>query len=445
MRILFIIMSVGLAMGLGLAAGAPAARAATTPPCTLYVSPAGTDSSPGTQQSDPTSLDTIRSKVVPGSNVCLLAGRYALSSTFYVTQSGETGSPIVYRAYGGTANLTWTGPSPAAGTSNAMIQVGNNTHDVGFVGLTLDGKDVVSTGYKCDSGASRLFVRLNTISNTGSGGIITRRCDYYALVRNKIFHTGYDPNVGWSSGISMNRNIWSDHFKGFHDFVVGNIISGATDDRRHTEGHGIIVDRGYNGPAVLVADNLVYENGGRCLDAYQSSHVWFVNNTCFRNTLDLQHPTRLSEITAKGVNNTDIHIVDNVAVAWRHRRPYGVDDDVTAYLARDVAWGGSPSAVPAAVADNPLLLRKVRPEFVNPPVVDPIADQQQRTAIPPWLIGSDLIPHLGSPLINNGIDPRKVAGVTDALKVGMNQYVVRDIQGVRRPVGGTWDIGAYER
>ena len=45
MRILFIIMSVGLAMGLGLAAGAPAARAATTPPCTLYVSPAGTDSS----------------------------------------------------------------------------------------------------------------------------------------------------------------------------------------------------------------------------------------------------------------------------------------------------------------------------------------------------------------------------------------------------------------
>ena len=418
----------------------------TEPPCTLFASPTGTAGATGSSPTTPTSLAGARTKSVAGSIVCLLAGTYGLSSTFYVSKSGTAGQPIVYRAYGGTALLRWTGSSPPAGSAYPVVQVGSGTHDVEFHALTIDGSNRASTGMKCDIGVRRLVVRESTIKNTGSAGIVAKGCDYVTLVGNLISHTGYDPNVGWSSAITLNSDRWSDTAPGFHNFVVGNVISGASDESsNHSEGHGVIVDRGYNGPSVLIANNVVFENGGRCLDAYLSAHVWFVNNTCYKSALDLRHKAKLAEITGKGASATDLHFVDNVAFAWTGKPPYGLLDGAAGGFSHNVEYGGTTSCVPSSVLADPLQLRRADPFFASPPPVDPTLDQQQRTALLPWNIGSRLTPQAASPLIDAGIDPRTVAGVTPELRAGMDRFLGTDIAGAVRPSGIGWDIGAYER
>jgi len=371
--------------------------------------------------------------------VCLAAGTYALSSSFYVSRSGTAGHPIVYRAYGGTALLKWTGGS------SPVVQAGSAAHDVEFHSLVIDGAGRATSGFKCDSGAHHLIIRESTIKNTGSAGVMAKSCDYVTVLRNLISHTGYNPNSGWSSAVSLNGNRWSDRAGGFHDFVVGNVISGASDEApMHSEGHGVIVDRAGNGPAVLIANNVVYENGGRCLDAYLSAHVWFVNNTCYKNGLDKRHQAHLGEICGKGWSSTDLHFVNNVAYAWTNRGPYKLVDSASGTFSHNVAYGGIESDVPSSVSIDPLRLRLVDPLFTNQPVVSATLDQQQRTAVVPWKIGNAFVPRIASPLIGAGVDPRTVSGLTTALRAGITRYLLTDVRGAARPKG-RWDVGAYEQ
>ena len=372
--------------------------------------------------------------------MCLLAGTYEISSPFYVTRSGTPGHPIVYRAFRRRAVLRWTGPRPIT-RSYAVVQLANDEHDVQFRGLTIDGAGRASQGLKCDSGARGLAVLDSTIRNTGSAGIATKRCDRVTIVGNLISHTGYDPTVGWSSGVSLNGNVWSDPAPGFHDVVVGNVVSGASDESfHHSEGHGVIVDQSGDGPPVLVADNVVYENGGRCVDAYRSSHVWFVSNTCYADNLD----TRLRNVGEIGASvGSDLHFIDNVAYAWAARAPYRIDD-ATGQFTRNVGYGAGPSLVPRSVIDDQFRVRRVDPLFTAPPAVPPAARGKQRTALPPWEVGIRFVPLPSSPLVGSGVDPRAAVGVTAALRAGMNRYLRTDIRGEPRPKGRGWDIGAYQ-
>src|SRR5439155_3086646 len=126
-----------------------------------------------------------------------------------------------------------------------------------------------------------------------AAGISTKWCDYITADHNTVFHSGY--LQGWASGISYNSTQWLDTYVGFHNFVTNNIISGSYDgSTNHSDGNGIIMDLSNNSydystantPPALVANNVVYENGGRCIQAYVVTNIWVVNNTCYKNALD---------------------------------------------------------------------------------------------------------------------------------------------------------------
>src|SRR5256886_16719023 len=69
--------------------------------------------------------------------------------------------------------------------------------------------------------------------------------------------------------------------------VSNNIITGEFDgSSNHTDGNGIILDLGGNTPPALIINNVVYGNGGRCIQANVATNFWFVNNTCYKNNLD---------------------------------------------------------------------------------------------------------------------------------------------------------------
>jgi hypothetical protein len=421
---------------------APAAAPAES--CTLYASPTGSSTASGSSPTAATTVHAAAGRTVPGSVVCLLAGTYEVASEVYVSRSGEAGKPIVFRAEGGQALLRWTGSGPPAGQSYAVFKLASGAHHVEFAGLTIDGANRASQGVMCNRGAHHLVVRDSTIRNTGSAGVATKECDYVTVVRNLIHHTGYDRNVGWSSGVSINSHRWSDTAPGFHSYVVGNVISGASDESSYsTDGSGVIIDLGGNAPPVLVANNVAMENGDHCIQALDVANVWVVNNTCYKNGLD-NRQSGTGEITLNRAGAANVRVINNVAYAWTGRRPFQQVNGATGIYSRNVEYGGNTSSVPSAVLGDPQQLRRSSELFVAPPFVDPSAPLQQATALPPWDLGGRLVPQNGATLIDAATNPLTAPGVTPDLRAGMERHLTRDVAGQARPRGAGWDVGAYE-
>lgn len=405
--------------------------------CSVYVAPRGTRAAGGRAPRTATSLLAAGDRAVPGAVVCLRGGTYPIRSDLLLSRSGTSAQPIVYRSYNGTPILKWVGPKPAPESSSAVLLADRHAHDLVFDGLTIDGANRASIGFKCNRGGYRMIVRNSTIRNTGSAGVDTKRCDYVTVEHNLISHTGYDPNVGWSSGISLNSQVWSDRQPGFHSFVVGNIVAGASDESsKHSEGHGIIVDLGDDAPPVLIANNVVYENGGSGINVHHAANVWAINNTCYGNGLDPRLGPGIGEITANGSESQNLQFANNVAFAKADRPPYEFDGGAQGVLSHDVAYGGDVS--------GGLQVRRFDPGFVDPPPLDLNRGLPQTRALPPWRIGSRLVPKRSSPLIDAGVDPRTLPGLTPPMLDAIDHYLGRDIRGLRRPEGRGWDVGAYE-
>lgn len=401
--------------------------------CTLYASPSGSAYNAGTSSSSPLSLNAAEARTVPGSVVCLLAGTYNLSSSFYIARSGTASNWIVYQASGGAAQLNWTG-----GT-NPVVGITAGTHYVTVQGLTVNGNNASTAGINCNT-ATHLRIIGNTLLNNGAGGITSTTCDYLTVDHNQVYHTGY--GYGWGSGISLNSNVWSDQNPGFHNFVTNNIVSGTTDASvNHSDGNGIIMDTGSNTPPVLIANNLVYENGARCIHLFYVSNAWIVNNTCYKNGLNLLNNPLLGEISLLYATNS--YVADNTVYGWQQHPPYFYVNSQATFSHNTYYGGGSNYGLPSSVLSDPSQVRLANPGFVNPPYVDPSAGNQYASAVPPWQITNQFELAPTSPVVGDGSDARALTG-DPALQSGLSQYTLTDIAGAARPESSRWDPSAYE-
>jgi Right handed beta helix region len=370
--------------------------------------------------------------------VCLAAGTYPIRSSLYLTRSGKPGAYVTYRgASEGESVLEW-----ATTRAEGEVVITSRTHHIRLKGIVFDGSGSATAGVVCNRLAHHLQVLDSVVKNTGAAGIAVHGCDYAKIDGNQIHHFGY--TVGWSSGVTVHLPRWQNRARGFHSFVVNNVISGGVDESSaHSDGNGIIMDRGGDAPPVLIANNLVYMNGGRCIHSYRTSHVWVINNTCYKNGLDrrlLSPPEFTAHKGARG-----IHFINNIAFAWTNRWPYSVDSTSSASFRRNSQYGGRPSRVPRSVSSRPGRLRTANPLFANPPPVDADADGQWSSAPPPWVIGNAFHLQSASPLIDAGIDPRYAPRVTRPLRRGIRSFLKHDVDGRSRPQGNGFDLGAYEQ
>jgi hypothetical protein len=435
--------------GEGLQMGAETPQALATN-CTIYVSGSGSANNSGRSAGSPVTLAKADEMAAPGAVVCLLAGTYSLTSTFYPVRSGTPSAWITYQNYGnGTVNIVW---EAGAGASDRNMFHFFNSHFpngpayLEFRGLSLNGRNLASNGFFCQGSHHLRFVG-NTIENMGSAGIGAMLCDYIQSDHNVVYHNGY--NGGWSSGISYNSNQWYDRYPGFHSIASNNIVVGEYDSSSyHDDGNGIIMDlssQSYNPasantPPFLIVNNVIYGNGGRCIHTFIVTNVWVVNNTCYDNGLDM------SEGGVGSIDSNDSShevFANNVVVTWDYMHPFIVQGTVGSAItfARNLIYGG----VNRGIADQSVLaFRSAWPWFVNPPYFAPNKNGQYATALPPWRLGTGLHLQSRSPGINAGIDPTTLAGSNSAIRSGLAAYVYRDINGVARPKGGPFDLGAYE-
>jgi hypothetical protein len=404
--------------------------------CTLYASPTGSSSASGSSPSSALTLDAANAKAQPGYTICLVAGTYSLSSPWYINRSGAPGNYVVYRNYDGVVTLR------ATQDIDTLVALTSGTHHVEINGLTVDAANRTDSDINCNS-ADHVRVIGNTLTDGGGAGFSAYRCDYVTVDWNRIYHAGY--RGGWSGGISLNADRWSDTAAGFHNIVTHNVVSGTYDDSSYkSDGNGIMIDQGGNVPPTLVANNAVYENYYRCVVSNVVQHVWVINNTCYKNGLRYNPPDDIAgEITS--FNSTDIHVINNVVYAWTTPRAYMQDSSSSVTYQHNAAYGGTTSLVPSSVLSDPNQIRTEDPLFVNAPYVDPTADGQWATATPPWEIGTAFQVQPGSPVINQGIDPRTATGMTSALSGGLDTYFATDLANAPRLQTGAYDLGAYEQ
>jgi hypothetical protein len=347
---------------------------AATADCTLYVSATGTDTNSGSSPSAPKTLHGASLVSKPGDVICLMGGTYKLTSTFYPEHSGTENAWIIYKNYGdGDVLFTWTADAKASDVN--MFHFFGEAFSSGksyieIHGLQFDGNNAASAALKCASSHHLRFIN-NTIHNTGEGGIITKFCDYVTAIGNRIHHTGY--NQGWSSGISYNSHQWFDTYPGFHSVVISNFVSGNYDNSSYqTDGNGIILDLSNgsydfntaNTPPVLVANNVVYGNGGRCINVYVVTNIWVVNNTCYKNSLDLRQ-TDIGEIAASRSKN--IYFINNIAQTWNNHWAYQLiepNQDIKFY--KNIFYGGGYNFTYA----DPTQLINANPLFMRPPATE---------------------------------------------------------------------------
>ena len=424
--------------------------------CTLFASASGNDADSGMSPSASKTFSGAAVATQPGSVVCLLGGTYNLSSSFYPPKSGTDSSWIVYKNYDSTpVNFVWTGPADAS----PMFKLGTGKFPAGpayleFLGLHLDGRGNAADGFFCRGGHHLRFIA-NLIANTGGSGIGSINCDYLTADHNTIDHNGYIPSstkvpqwYSWTSGISLNSNQWFDRYRGFHNIISNNIVAGQVDQsEKHSDGNGIILDLS-NGsyayssadtPPALIVNNVVYGNGGRCIEAYTVTNFWIVNNTCYKNDLDSSLKNAGSLTTS---NSHDGYFVNNIAVAADSTHPPYDQENSNARILyySDMYFGASNNFT----YSDPSQLIQADPQFLEPPVVDPALPEPFATIQPASRIGVQLTLRTSSPAIGRGTDPTALPNLPPAIVSGLMKYIYVDIGGNARSRKEHFDLGAYQ-
>lgn len=325
----------------------------------IHVATDGDAGAPGTVDQPLASISEAVSRAQPGQHVLVRRGRYAEE----VLISGVSGRPdawITVRSYPGErativsdigqnaiavrkgssyvniACFQLSGPTmrPEAVPGSPAENRERRLSGVGFAQLPKNYGAGVDVGDQADTRAGLLSHHIRIIANEvhdyAEMGISAVEASHITVAGNVVYRNAkYSCHAGSGIGIGYMLDAGGpDNGDGYSNYIVGNVAYGNENQALQcfsdtigavlTDGNGIIIDdndsNGYQA-RTLVADNVVYNNGGRGILVFQSSRVDVINNVSYHNAFtenlmgrDGPHP----EIAvAKG---DDVRIYNNIAV-----------------------------------------------------------------------------------------------------------------------------------
>jgi hypothetical protein len=423
---------------LGLYVTAGPAEAATT---TYYVSPSGSDDNAGTSPGSPLrTLQKAADRTLPGDTVSIMGGTYNEAaegrSLLLITRSGTAAQPITYQAYPGSKPVlhpvtSWDGIN-VVGASYIKVtglEIAGNAPR-----LTLDAAEHHALSDDARYNTNCLTVRRDKqggpiphdVEITGNdfhgcpgGGISAIDADGVTIRDNRVHENSWFTHYA-TSGISVLRALDASpgDRQSYKIRITGNTVYGNQTKVKwsqcdcYSDGNGIIIDTNKEKPAgtgddyqgrTLVADNVVFDNGGSGIHAFKSQHVDIVNNTAYENSAS----PHLKYANVFGAQSRDVRILNNIAVA-RPGLPVNSNSqnqDVT--YDYNLYFNGT---APQTTGPHDLV---ADPKFLNPTTDPTAADFRLRP---------------GSPALDTGTPFAAVP---------------RDITGATRTPGQAYDRGAY--
>ncbi|MEM8529670.1 MAG: right-handed parallel beta-helix repeat-containing protein [Chloroflexota bacterium] len=420
---------------------------------TYYVSGEGDDNNDGLSEMTPfRTLQQAANLTEPGDTVLIMNGVYRNeqlnTNIVTIARSGTTDAWITYKAYPGhTPELRSTDNWHAININGAAYIVvdglllrGNNANvteaqaqsqlrdtdndgrpDAMDPQPAFSGNGIgITKPQNSDDYPHHIVIRNTMISEFGGSGMYTFHADRITIEDNVISDNGWYSPYG-DSNISMYQNWDSEPQNDDYRMIIRrNVIYGSKNVlpcacsafTQVTDGNGIIINDLRNtqsnlpfGPytgRTLIANNVLYANGGRGINIFSSDYVDIVNNTSYQNST---HP-EVEDGEIATINASDVQVYNNILSA-RADRPVNTvlsaDEIVFDY---NLVYGGTEFE---SEQRNNLL--NIDPQFI------------------------DVTSH-----------NFRLRDKSDGIDAGTTILAPRDdIVGMRRPQGEGIDIGAYEK
>ena len=391
-------------------------------PMPFFVSPTqGDDGNDGSTPDAPwASLKASLARLAPGQTLYLMDGTYTETTAdnfHYVAKvGGEPGAWVRITAAPGHNPVLLASIGTALEVQANYVEVSGLT----VRGEGFDESNSFGVGLSSRRSHHVRFVD-NVISNMPLAGVSAIESSNLEILNNEIFE-----NAFWSTAQGSGISVWhsvdwgqSPSADGYHDRIVGNTIyrnenkvkSKWENFRTITDGNGIIIDQNrdfnYTG-RTLIANNVVFDNGGRAILVFESNRVDVMFNTTYHNgrTAELEGgPVEL----AAGVAN-DVRFVNNMAWA----RPSA--PAIRSSRSNDVESAGNVlvTTAPSGDAGDQDLVLRADPGLVNPSIDRSFADFRPEPS-----------------------------GVLAGRAIPFKPALPYDIDGVVREPGSA-DVGAYE-
>jgi len=431
--------AIGL-LALGLSSSAFAA--------TYYVSATGNDSAAGTSVATAwRTLNRASGIVNPGDTVYALDGDFSDPygyTALYINRAGTANAWIRFLAYPNAHptihNRYWDGVLLGAQAAyieingftvlgpNASLTLAGAQSQTGIPNPLYDGNCIAVDGSGGTATQRPHHIRFthNLVGECGGGGIAVQFADYITISENIVYNNAWYGIYG-NSGISVLGSWNSDTYTGEKIFITNNRVFGNRNyipyvyAGRITDGEGIILDTNNNSLGntglppyagrILVANNISYDNGSSGLLVFESDHADLINNSTYNN---VQSP----ELSGGGeldlYGATDTNVINNILYAGDGQNPMQnvswaacANCSVNSNIYYNGTNTGTPIGGPNDLIANPL--------YRNPNAAN--------------LFKVDLTLKAKSPAI-------------DAGQFWLDHYF--DFNLTVRPLGDSWDIGAYE-
>lgn len=335
---------------------------APVPDGAIYVATDGDDGNPGTAEAPLASIELAVGRAEAGQTVLVRGGEYR-QTVRIAEKYGQPDAYITIRSHPGERATMIAGPGEDSfyfRRGNAYINIacfdmigpaelpeGQPSSPEEHRSRILNGQAGpdrtpqnygvgVDIGDRADTRAGfpinhHIRVIGNDIRDFAEGGISALESNHITVIGNRTYRNAkYGCHSGSGISLAYLRNGGGeDNRDGYTNYVVGNVsfenenISlqcfSDTIGAVITDGNGIIIDQNdlggeYSG-RTLIADNIVYDNGGRGIMVFESSRVDVINNLSFNNIgtgnlmgRDGPHP----EIAVSDAG--DVRVYNNIAV-----------------------------------------------------------------------------------------------------------------------------------
>jgi parallel beta-helix repeat protein len=377
-----------------------------------YVSPQGKDKNKGISAIKPfQTLQKAANLVQPGDTVFVMEGLYTndpknTGAIVEITTSGTSDNWIVFTNYPcqkpklkfncweairvtGASFIEINGFEIEGNNDNITLEYAQSQMNKLDNPLTCGNGIMIKEDKQRKATSHHVKIANNRIYKCGGGGIGSVYSDYLTISGNTVYNCGYYAPYA-CSGISIYQPKAIDNFEGYKFFITNNIshsnynyipfyFSNASDSskREFTDGNGIILDdffgsqnfigdameKPYNGKC-LVANNVVYNNGGSGIHTFKSSNVAIVNNTAYKNGRhEKMDPGQIFALASK-----NIRIMNNIMVALPGKKINAEWKNTNVEYSHNLYFDETGNPIIPVIGFNAII---ANPEFVNPTIEKP--------------------------------------------------------------------------